>query len=59
MLKEAAFGASWCDKTRYLQSPSIIDPENRPALKANGLLTRDSRKVERKNLANLELGKFH
>ena len=25
-----------------------IDPENRPALKANGLLTRDSRKVERK-----------
>ena len=26
----------------------LIDPENRPALKANGLLTRDSRKVERK-----------
>ena len=25
-----------------------VDPENRPALKANGLLTRDSRKVERK-----------
>ena len=26
----------------------LIDPENRPALKSNGLLTRDSRKVERK-----------
>ena len=26
----------------------LVDPENRPALKANGLLTRDSRKVERK-----------
>ena len=26
----------------------LIDPENRLALKANGLLTRDSRKVERK-----------
>ena len=26
----------------------LIDPENRPALKAYGLLTRDSRKVERK-----------
>ena len=26
----------------------LIDSENRPALKANGLLTRDSRKVERK-----------
>jgi len=26
----------------------LADPENRPALKANGLLTRDSRKVERK-----------
>jgi len=26
----------------------LIDPENRPALKASGLLTRDSRKVERK-----------
>lgn len=26
----------------------LLDPENRPALKANGLLTRDSRKVERK-----------
>ena len=25
----------------------LIDPENRPVLKANGLLTRDSRKVER------------
>ena len=25
-----------------------VDPNNRPALKANGLLTRDSRKVERK-----------
>ena len=25
-----------------------LDAENRPALKANGLLTRDSRKVERK-----------
>ena len=27
---------------------NLVDPENRPALKANGLLTRDSRKVERK-----------
>ena len=35
----------------------LVDPENRPALKANGLLTRDSRKVERRNLVNLELGK--
>ena len=26
----------------------LVNPENRPALKANGLLTRDSRKVERK-----------
>ena len=26
----------------------LADPENRPSLKANGLLTRDSRKVERK-----------
>ena len=26
----------------------LVDPGNRPALKANGLLTRDSRKVERK-----------
>mgnify|MGYP001395481222 FL=1 len=26
----------------------LADPENRPALKSNGLLTRDSRKVERK-----------
>lgn len=26
----------------------LVDPENRPALKANSLLTRDSRKVERK-----------
>ena len=26
----------------------LMDPENRPALKAKGLLTRDSRKVERK-----------
>ena len=26
----------------------LVDPENRPTLKANGLLTRDSRKVERK-----------
>ena len=26
----------------------LIDPKNRPVLKANGLLTRDSRKVERK-----------
>ena len=26
----------------------LVDPENRPALKSNGLLTRDSRKVERK-----------
>ena len=26
----------------------LVDPENRSALKANGLLTRDSRKVERK-----------
>ena len=26
----------------------LMDPENRPALKANGLLTRDARKVERK-----------
>tara|TARA_B100002019_G_C20727095_1_gene337579 strand:+ start:46 stop:444 length:399 start_codon:yes stop_codon:yes gene_type:complete len=26
----------------------LVDSENRPALKANGLLTRDSRKVERK-----------
>ena len=26
----------------------IADPENRPVLKSNGLLTRDSRKVERK-----------
>ena len=26
----------------------LVDPENRPALKANGLLTRDARKVERK-----------
>ena len=26
----------------------LVDPENKPALKANGLLTRDSRKVERK-----------
>jgi small subunit ribosomal protein S9 len=26
----------------------LVDPENRPALKASGLLTRDSRKVERK-----------
>ena len=26
----------------------LVDPENRPALKANRLLTRDSRKVERK-----------
>ena len=26
----------------------LVDPENRPALKTNGLLTRDSRKVERK-----------
>ena len=26
----------------------LIDPENRPALKANGLLTRDARTVERK-----------
>ena len=26
----------------------LVDPENRPSLKFNGLLTRDSRKVERK-----------
>ncbi len=26
----------------------LVDPENRPYLKSNGLLTRDSRKVERK-----------
>ena len=26
----------------------LVDPENRTALKSNGLLTRDSRKVERK-----------
>ena len=26
----------------------LVDPENRPALKSNNLLTRDSRKVERK-----------
>ena len=26
----------------------LVDPENRPTLKSNGLLTRDSRKVERK-----------
>ncbi len=26
----------------------IVDPENRPVLKANGLLTRDARTVERK-----------
>ena len=26
----------------------LLDPENRPPLKSNGLLTRDSRKVERK-----------
>ena len=26
----------------------LADPENRPVLKSNGLLTRDSRKVERK-----------
>ena len=26
----------------------LVDPENRPSLKINGLLTRDSRKVERK-----------
>ena len=26
----------------------LVDPENRPALKANGLLTRDARAVERK-----------
>ena len=26
----------------------LVDPDNRPALKSNGLLTRDSRKVERK-----------
>ena len=26
----------------------LVDPENRPALKANGLLTRDARTVERK-----------
>ena len=26
----------------------LVDPENRKALKSNGLLTRDSRKVERK-----------
>ena len=26
----------------------LVNPENRPALKSNGLLTRDSRKVERK-----------
>ena len=26
----------------------LVDPENRPLLKSNGLLTRDSRKVERK-----------
>ena len=26
----------------------LVDPNNRPALKSNGLLTRDSRKVERK-----------
>ena len=26
----------------------LADPENRPSLKFNGLLTRDSRKVERK-----------
>lgn len=26
----------------------LVDPENRSALKSNGLLTRDSRKVERK-----------
>ena len=26
----------------------LVDPENRPVLKSNGLLTRDSRKVERK-----------
>jgi len=26
----------------------LVDPENRPPLKSNGLLTRDSRKVERK-----------
>ena len=26
----------------------LADPENRPALKSNGLLTRDARKVERK-----------
>ena len=26
----------------------LVDPENRQALKANGLLTRDARKVERK-----------
>ncbi len=26
----------------------LADPDNRPALKSNGLLTRDSRKVERK-----------
>ena len=25
----------------------LVDPENRPSLKSNGLLTRDSRKVER------------
>ena len=27
---------------------NLVDPENRPLLKSNGLLTRDSRKVERK-----------
>ncbi len=26
----------------------LLDPENRPTLKSNGLLTRDARKVERK-----------
>ena len=26
----------------------LVDPENRPVLKTNGLLTRDSRRVERK-----------
>ena len=26
----------------------LVNPENRPALKSNGLLTRDARKVERK-----------
>jgi small subunit ribosomal protein S9 len=37
----------------------LADPDNRPALKSNGLLTRDSRKVERKKVGLRKARKRH